>query len=88
MAKHQHLSRYQQGIVRRYYEHRDTLAITQLQELVSTLALGEGRPSDIQRRWDRAAELLARVGVPQSRVEAIIAGRDLKKLAEEVGRLR
>lgn len=88
MAKHQHLSRYQQGIVRRYYEHRDTLAITQLQELVSTLALGEGRPSDIQRRWDRTAELLARVGVPQPRVEAIIAGRDLKKLAEEVGRLR
>jgi hypothetical protein len=88
MARHQHLSRYQQGIVRRYYQHRDTLDITQLQELVSTLALGEGRPAEIARRWARAGELLSRMGVPPSRVDAIVKGCDLKKLAEEVARLR
>ena len=43
MAKHQNLSAYQQKIVKRYYEHADSITIQKLQELVSELYLAEGK---------------------------------------------
>jgi hypothetical protein len=90
MAKGQHLSRYQQGIVRRFYLHRGTILITRLQELVSDLALAEGKKADTL--WKRAEETLRKLEteppIPESRIETICTSRDVAAFAQFVGELQ
>ena len=38
----QEYSRYQRGVIQRYYEHADTIALQKLSEIVSDLYLAEG----------------------------------------------
>lgn len=89
MAKGQHLSNYQRGIVRRYYLNRGSILLARLQELVSDLALAEGKRADTL--WKRAAETLGKVEtdppLPTSRVEKILNERDIAGLASLVGEL-
>ncbi|MCG3122638.1 MAG: hypothetical protein GIKADHBN_01030 [Phycisphaerales bacterium] len=86
MAKGQHLSRYQQGIVKRYYEHADTRVVTSLQELVSDLAVAETDAAKT-RLWKRAADMLGKTAADPKRTAAIVAARDVKGLAQLVGEL-
>tara|TARA_Y100001933_G_scaffold251184_1_gene288342 strand:+ start:664 stop:945 length:282 start_codon:yes stop_codon:yes gene_type:complete len=90
MAKGQHLSRYQQGIVRRFYLHRGTILITRLQELVSDLAVAEGKKADAL--WKRAEDSLRKLEteppIPESRIETICTNRDLRGLAQFLGELQ
>ena len=86
MAKHQHLSRYQQGIVKRYYAHADTITLTKLAELVSDLAVAES-PSATAKLWTKAEAALAKAGVEPAKAAKVIATRDLKALAALVGEL-
>jgi hypothetical protein len=89
MAKGQPLSRYQQGIVKRFYLHRGSILITRLQELVSDLALAEGKQAD--RLWKRAEDALRKLEteppIPDSRIETICGNRDVAGLAQFVGEL-
>jgi hypothetical protein len=89
MTKGQHLSRYQQGIVRRFYLNRGTILLTRLQELVSDLALAEGKKADTL--WKRAGESLGKLEteppLPKSRIEMILTSRDVSGLARLVGEL-
>lgn len=89
MAKGQHLSRYQQGIVNRFYLHRGSTLIMRLQELVSELALAEGKKADTL--WKRAADTLGKLEteppIPASRIETICGNRDVAGLAAFVGEL-
>lgn len=87
MAKGQHLSAYQQGIVRRYYQHLDTLTLGKLAELVSDLAVAAPGGKEAAKLWKRAREALEKAGVEAGKVEAIVGRADVKALAEEVGRL-
>jgi hypothetical protein len=86
MAKGQHLSRYQQGIVRRYYEQADTITMTKLQELVGEIYLAEGKKA--QTLWERAREALLKTDTPAAVVETVVQGRDVKALAEIVAKAR
>lgn len=86
MAKGQHFTPYQQGIVKRYYEHADSRLATSLQELLSNLAVAEpGKPAD--KLWKKAGELLTKAKVAPARAESIITARDLKALAELITQL-
>lgn len=89
MSKGQHLSRYQQGIVRRFYLHRGSIQLTRLQELVSDLALAEGKKADVL--WKRAGETLSKMEteppLPASRIDLILSNRDVSGLARLVGEL-
>lgn len=89
MAKGQHLSRYQQRIVSRFYLHRGTILLTRLAELTSDLAVTEGKKLDTL--WKRTADTLGKLEtdppIPQSRIKTIIAGRDVTALAVLVGEL-
>ena len=50
---------YQKGIIKRFYENRDTLALQKLGEIVSDLYLEE-KPAAIARKWKAAhAQMLA-----------------------------
>jgi len=82
MAKGQHLSGYQQGIVKRYYNNLDNITMTKLQELVSDLYLAEGKKAE--NLWKKAETLLAKTDARGAEVRALIEKRDIKKLAEVV----
>ncbi len=68
------LTPYQQKIVRRYYQNRDLLAEQRLGELVADLYLAKGKA--LERLWKQAAAALAKVGLPEDRIEHILAKRD------------
>jgi hypothetical protein len=79
----QNFSRHQQGIVKRYYEHQDTIRSNRLSELVSELAVCES-PSAATKLWGRAQVDLMRAGADATKVAAIVAQRDLEGLAKLV----
>ena len=77
MAKGQHLTKYQKGIVNRYYEHKDTIMATKLAETVSELYLCDD-PKKGAKLWKSAEIALANLGVPAARVAAVVgaSGRE------------
>jgi len=85
MAKGQHLSRHQKGIVKRYYENRDTIMANKLGELVSELYLAEGKKAD--GLWKRVRTALENSKVQPKRIDAVVERRDLEGLARLVGEL-
>jgi hypothetical protein len=85
MAKGQHLTRHQQGIVKRYYAHLDTLSLQKLGELVSELYLADAKRAG--KLWESARLALAKCGGDEKRIEAILAKRDVAGLAALVNDL-
>lgn len=84
MAKHhQHLSAYQQGIVRRFYQHRDTVLRARLAELVSEIYLASG-PRALDRLWASARDTLAKAGADAGEIDAVCGPRDVESLARIV----
>lgn len=86
MAKGQHLSSHQRGIVKRYYENRDSIMAQKLGEIVSELYLAEARKAD--GLWKRARTALETCKVEPKRIEAVVGAKDLKGLAKLVGELQ
>ena len=81
MAK-QDYSRYQQGIIKRYYENREQIDEQRLSELVTNLFLASGKKQE--KLWQQAQELMERMKVPKSRIEHVIGSGDPTVLAEVV----
>jgi len=79
MSTGQPHSRHQQGIIKRYYEHLDTIALQRLGELVSDLYLAEGVRA--KRMWDSAAAALRKVAEDEPEVARILAQKDIPGLA-------
>jgi len=79
------LTPHQRGIVKRYYEHRDSIMAHKLGELVSELYTAEGKKAD--RLWERARAALKNTNAGPQRVEKIIASKDLEALAKLAGEL-
>lgn len=82
MAK-QDLSRYQQGVVKRYYDNNDTIQSNKLGEIVSELWLAEDKKKQTAL-WGKAQVALMRMGVDATRVGNVVAKRDLEALAKLV----
>ena len=83
MAKGQHLSRHQRGIVKRYYEHLDTIALNTLGEIVSDLYLAESAKK-ADGLWKRAEKALAKVAADEPEVRRVLDARDVEALARLV----
>ena len=81
MAKNQFLTGHQQGIVKRYYEHKDTIATQKLGEIVSELYL-ETSEKKKEKLWKSAHTALMNAKCNQVRVEKICAAKDLTTLAK------
>ena len=77
---------YQQGIIRRYYEHRDTLALQKLSEAVSNLYL-ETSQKKIDRAWENVHKQMLAAGVHEHFAKKISEARDLEQLAKVVNDL-
>jgi hypothetical protein len=83
MAKGRHYSSHQKGIIKRYYENKDSLMTQKLGEIVSELYLCDS-DKKADRLWKSARTALLNAGVVEKRVEIVVANRDLEKLAKLV----
>lgn len=72
--------------MRRYYEHRDALAMQKLSETVSDLYLCKDE-RQAARLWQSARTALLNAGVHKARVEKVVAARDLERLAKLVSEI-
>ncbi len=79
-------SPYQKGVIKRFYEHRDTLALQKLGEIVSNLYL-ETSEAKVGRAWKSAHKQLLAAGVHPHQAESIVYDRDLGALARLVAQL-
>ncbi len=86
MAKGQNLTRHQQGIVKRYYENRDTLMAQKLGEIVTELYLATSEKKAASL-WARADKALRNTDVKKERIDALVASRDVEALARLVNEL-
>src|SRR5262252_2100812 len=82
----QYLTPHQQGIVKNYYEQRDTIFVGKLSAIVSDLALTKD-PKETGRLWAKAKEFLAKTSANKPRVEKLLAEKNLEELARVVGEL-
>lgn len=78
-------SAHQQGIIKRYYEHQDTIMLQRLSEIVSDLYLAEGKKA--VKLWDSARGALMRIAGQDPRVIEVLRERSVEKLAKLVGDL-
>lgn len=78
-------TKYQQKIIRNYYDNVDTVALQRLQELVANLFLAEGKAR--AQQWKHAKTAMEKLKVPATRIEHIVSEDSptlLAKLVEEL----
>lgn len=59
-------SKYQQNIIKNYYENRDAIALQRAQELVTELYLSEGKGR--QKHWKNLRVHLEKLGVAETTI--------------------
>jgi hypothetical protein len=59
-------SRYQQNIIKRFYDNRDSIALQRAQELVTELYLTEGKKRE--KIWDSLEKNLEKIGIPADQI--------------------
>jgi hypothetical protein len=84
MDNQQH-SKYQQKIIKNYYENRDAISLQRLSELVTELYLSEGKARE--RQWKFIVGALERLKLPADRIEHLRKKDDPKLLAKLVEEL-
>ena len=78
-------SKYQQNIIKNYYENFDTLQLQRLGELVTELYLAEGKARAAQ--WKKARQTLEKLKIPKTRIDHLEKADNpqlLAKLLEEL----
>ena len=76
---------YQEKIIKRYYDNQGDLKHQRLAELVSELYLAEGKKK--AKAWADAAAAMAKLGVPQSRIDHLLKQRKPALVAQVVKEL-
>jgi len=79
-------SRYQEGIIKRYYQNRDTMALQNLGEITSDLFLCDD-PQKASRLWDRVSKALKHTDVQPAEAQKILNNRDVTELSRLVNQL-
>ena len=82
----ENFSRHQQGIIKRYYEHKDEIALQRLAELVTDLYLAEGKKRATV--WKNLVIILEKLKVPKDRIDHFMKADDPKLLANLVTELQ
>lgn len=75
-------SRYQQKVIKNYYDNRPQMDEQRLSELVAELYLASDKKK--VKLWESAKEIMLRLGTPESRVAHVIKTADPVILAEVV----
>jgi hypothetical protein len=78
-------SKYQQKVIKRYYENRDSIALQRAQELVTELYLTTGKKRE--RHWDSLALHLGKLGVKPDVIEHLRSEDKPEKVATLIKKL-
>jgi len=74
-------TKYQQKVIERYYEHKDSIALQRLQELVTELYLSEGKKRT--KHWETIAKNLEKLGVAKVTIDHL-KKQDKPELVAEI----
>jgi hypothetical protein len=80
-------TKYQQNIIKNYYENRETISLQRAQEIVTELYLSEGKKR--QKYWKSLEGHLQKLEVKQQTIDHLIAQDDpmaAAKLVEKLGK--
>jgi hypothetical protein len=83
MAKE--FSKYQQKVIKNYYDNRDAISLQRLSELVTDLYLAEGKTR--QTKWNRVVGVLEKCGIAPDRIEHLRKKDDPSLVAKVVQEL-
>jgi hypothetical protein len=78
-------SKYQQKVIKRYYDNRDSIAVQRLQELVTELYLATGKKRE--QHWKSIILHLEKLGVRPERIELLRKKDDAAEVAKLVQEL-
>ncbi len=78
-------SKYQQKVIKNYYDNRENISLQRLQELVTELYLAEGKVR--AKHWKSASAALEKLGLSKSRIEHLVAQDNPALLAQTVQEL-
>ena len=76
-------SKYQQDVISRYYDNRDTIMLTKLQELVTELYLAEGKPKQ-EKLWERAQKAMKKLKIKPAIIDHIMKKKSVTILAKNL----
>jgi len=79
----QEYTNYQKKVISAYYEHRDELALTSLQSVVTDLFLAD-TDAKRARLWDRAHKAMLKLKVKPAILEHILSKKDVTLLAKNL----
>ncbi len=78
-------TKFQQNIIRKYYENRDGIALQRAQEIVTDLYLSDGKKR--QKYWESLALHLGKLGVKEDVIKKLIKQDDPQAAAQLVTKL-
>ena len=82
MAKNQN-SKYQTGVISRYYENLDTIMLQKLSELVTDLYLAETEPKKAQL-WQRVEKAMTKLKIKPAIADHIMQQKNPEILAKNL----
>ena len=82
MAEH---SKYQQNVIKNYYENRENIALQRAQELVTELYLTEGKKRE--KNWERLDGHLQKLEVKQQTIDHLKSQDDPQLVAKLLERI-
>ena len=78
-------SKYQQKIIKNYYQNREAIALQRVQELVTELYLATGKKR--AKLWDSLPGHLEKLGVKQPEIDNLVAQEKPELVGKLVERL-
>lgn len=66
MSTGKNYSKFQQGVIKRYYDNKDAIGLQRASELVTELYLAEGKKR--QKVWDSLAKQLEKAGIAPAHI--------------------
>jgi hypothetical protein len=78
-------SKYQQKVIKNYYDNRDAISLQRLSELVTDLYLAEGKSR--QNKWNQVISTLEKCGIAADRIEHLRKKDDPALVAKVVEEL-
>jgi hypothetical protein len=75
-------SKYQQKVIKNFYNNRDSIALQRVQELVTELYLAEGKK--LEKHWQSLASHLQKLDVKQPTIDHLLEQRNPELVANLV----
>jgi len=79
----QEYSNYQKKVIQNYYQHKDTIVLTRLQELVTELYLAETE-AKTKKLWQQVEKALDKMKLKPAVKNHILKKQDVQILAENL----